>query len=134
MKHYMTRIYMYTPNLHTGHGPFSHCFDEFAPPGWCHEHASVSIFDYLIRANDLTPVLKSKGGLGEEEIHLVKQLILGDQAHAPADFTWNSPPPLKSFLYDIVANHRSGIDVDRMDYFQRVYIPLSIESTVQYGI
>lgn len=37
----------------------------------------------------------------------------------PVMMQWFEPPPHKRFLFDIVANDRCGIDVDKWDYFQR---------------
>jgi hypothetical protein len=47
------------------------------------------------------------------DIHFIKELILGDADEAPANFQWRGRWG-KSFLYDIVANKRNGIDVDKV--------------------
>eukprot|EP00981_Chlorochromonas_danica_P004377 scaffold875_cov183-Ochromonas_danica.AAC.4 len=41
-----------------------------------------------------------------------------DPSDAPPGFLWKGRPG-RSFLYDIVANKRNGIDVDKFDYFAR---------------
>lgn len=121
-----------------GHGPWSHLWDgrvlpSLGVPGhFCHEHASVQLFDLLIRQNNLEPLFDAHG-LGEAEIHLVKELILGDEEEAYPGFKWVGPcSPKKAFLYDIVANKRSGVDVDKMDYFARdshlLNIPASFDA------
>jgi hypothetical protein len=43
---------------------------------FCHEHASIGIFDLLIRENELLPHFLSNG-LGEDDIHFIQELILG---------------------------------------------------------
>jgi HD superfamily phosphohydrolase len=109
-----------------GHGPFSHLFDGRVLPAlgaskdFCHEHASVQLFDLLIEENDLAPLFESYG-LTARERHLIKELILGDEDEATGlpNFKWVGQEPRKMFLYDIVANKRNGIDVDKMDYFMR---------------
>jgi hypothetical protein len=42
----------------------------------------------------------------------------GDVHEAPKGFQWKGRGQ-KTFLYDIVANKRNGVDVDRFDYFRR---------------
>lgn len=88
-----------------GHGPFSHVFDnEFmkqARPGftWTHEVASEEMLDYLVRENDVA--------LSEEELSFIKDLIHG----APRS---DYPQASKGYLFDIVANRRNSIDVDKV--------------------
>ncbi len=53
------------------------------------------------------------------DIHFIKELILGDEHEAPAGFVWRGRPG-KNFLYDIVANKRNGIDVDKVGVY--IYI------------
>jgi hypothetical protein len=59
-----------------------------------------------------------KYGLNEDDIHFIKELVLGDIKEAPEGFVWKGRGE-KTFLYDIVANKRNGIDVDKFDYFAR---------------
>lgn len=82
-----------------------------------HEHASVGIFELLIQENNLMPTFK-EFNLLEDDVHFIKELILGDKCEAPSEFKWIGRKN-KSFLYDIVANKRNGIDVDKFDYFAR---------------
>ena len=105
-----------------GHGPFSHLFDARMLPlvgveHFMHEHASLGIFDILIEENNLMPEFL-KRGLKGEDINFIKELILGSPEEAPPGFQWQGRGE-KTFLYDIVANKRNGIDVDKFDYFAR---------------
>ena len=106
-----------------GHGPFSHMYDARflkamgTAPHFEHEHASIGIFDILIAENDLMPTFR-KHGLDEADVHFIKELVLGDRSEAPPSFEWKGRGD-KTFLYDIVANKRNGIDVDKFDYFAR---------------
>ena len=119
-----------------GHGPFSHLYDgRFIPlmkkqktldggkaihsdeHEFYHEHASIGILDILIQENNLLPIFREHG-LDEGDIQFVKELILGDKKEAPHGFEWKGRG-VKTFLYDIVANKRNGIDVDKFDYFAR---------------
>lgn len=95
-----------------GHGPFSHVWDNhFIPnalPGkhWKHEDASEMMFDDLIVKNNID--------LPENDVRFIKALIAGDPGRCS-----ESSPPEKSFLFEIVANRRNGIDVDKFDYIAR---------------
>lgn len=106
-----------------GHGPFSHLYDgKFLPlvlgnHDFVHEHASIGILDILIEENNLFPVFQSHG-LTREDIQFIKELILGGKSDAPPSLEWKGRGT-KTFLYDIVANKRNGIDVDKFDYFAR---------------
>ena len=94
-----------------GHGPFSHLFDgRFLPQvlgdhDFAHEHASIAIFELLIKENNLMPFFEAEG-LGQQDIHFVQELILGDAEEAPPGFEWIGRGEDKTFLYDIVANKR----------------------------
>eukprot|EP01031_Cornospumella_fuschlensis_P047894 gene47894-58674_t len=106
-----------------GHGPFSHLYDGKLLPSilnnhdFAHEHASIGILDILIKENNLLPEF-AKHGLDESHIHFIKELMLGDPHEAPPGFEWKGCLN-REFLYDIVANKRNGIDVDKFDYFAR---------------
>ncbi|EJD00742.1 uncharacterized protein FOMMEDRAFT_125131 [Fomitiporia mediterranea MF3/22] len=95
-----------------GHGPWSHVWDgHFIPEvlpdqKWTHEDASEMMFDDLVRQNNIP--------FDEGDVNFVKDLIKGSVCH-----TAHSKPPEKKFLFDIVANRRNGIDVDKFDYIAR---------------
>jgi deoxynucleoside triphosphate triphosphohydrolase SAMHD1 len=86
--------------------------------GWDHEHASASLLDYLIDDNSLWPTLAAHG-LVEADITFIKELIFGGPSGAPAGWVWTGRGVAKAFLFEIVANKRNGIDVDKFDYFAR---------------
>uniref|UniRef100_A0AAX7T2F4 Deoxynucleoside triphosphate triphosphohydrolase SAMHD1 n=1 Tax=Astatotilapia calliptera TaxID=8154 RepID=A0AAX7T2F4_ASTCA len=120
-----------------GHGPFSHMFDGvFIPkarPGitWKHETASLSMFDYLVEANGLRPVMEEHGLVLPEDLDFIKEQIAG-----PLDKTawpYKGRQKDKSFLYEIVANKRNGIDVDKWDYFARDCYHLGINNNFDYS-
>ncbi|XP_072014052.1 deoxynucleoside triphosphate triphosphohydrolase SAMHD1-like [Amphiura filiformis] len=105
-----------------GHGPFSHLFDDLFIPvvrpnlRWKHEQASVKMFEYMIEANDLKEVFESFG-LNETDLIFIKEQIAGPLESNKKVYKGRSKD--KSFLYEIVANKRNGIDVDKWDYFAR---------------
>ncbi|QRW02008.1 glycoside hydrolase family 43 protein [Ceratobasidium sp. AG-Ba] len=95
-----------------GHGPFSHVWDnKFLPavsPGssWSHEMGSEMMFDAICADYDVD--------LSIDEQNFVKDLIRGRP-----NLTRDRVPAEKPFLFEIVANSRNGIDVDKFDYIQR---------------
>uniref|UniRef100_A0A804L068 HD/PDEase domain-containing protein n=1 Tax=Musa acuminata subsp. malaccensis TaxID=214687 RepID=A0A804L068_MUSAM len=95
-----------------GHGPFSHMFEhEFLPqvlPGskWSHEQMSVQLVDYMVDQNHID--------IDSDRLRKVKDMII-----ASSKFAVKKSSEEKHFLYDIVANGRNGIDVDKFDYIGR---------------
>ncbi|XP_030496702.2 uncharacterized protein LOC115712545 isoform X1 [Cannabis sativa] len=95
-----------------GHGPFSHLFERevmsMGPGGniWSHENMSVKMIEYMVDENNID--------IDPETLKRVKDMI----TCSPKDVLLTSLKP-KSFLYDIVANGRTGIDVDKFDYIVR---------------
>ncbi|CAL9101633.1 unnamed protein product [Musa textilis] len=95
-----------------GHGPFSHMFEhEFLPqafPGseWSHERMSVQLVDYMVDQNHID--------IDSDRLRKVKDMII-----ASSKFAVKKSSEEKHFLYDIVANGRNGIDVDKFDYIGR---------------
>lgn len=93
-----------------GHFAFSHLFDEFLKKSdkemlhhvfTMEDHEDRSVY-FLRKVNDRL------GLLSEEEVLFVKGCIEGEVV-----------PPYPGFLFDIVSNGVSGIDVDRLDYVNR---------------
>lgn len=124
-----------------GHGPFSHMFDGLfiprARPGldWKHEKASVTMFDHLVKANGLRPVMEQHGLVLDEDLVFIKEQIAGPldtSATQTQKWPYKGRPDCKSFLYEIVANKRNGIDVDKWDYFARDCHHLGIQNNFDY--
>lgn len=95
-----------------GHGPFSHLFErEFLPrifkgSEWSHEEMSVKLVDYMIDENHIDT--------DSDMVKRAKEMILASTKEPSVRSTGD-----KRFLYDIVANGRNGIDVDKFDYIVR---------------
>ncbi|XP_023795799.1 deoxynucleoside triphosphate triphosphohydrolase SAMHD1 [Cyanistes caeruleus] len=123
-----------------GHGPFSHMFDgRFIPltrPDlqWKHETASVQMFEHLITSNKLEEVMESHGLVLEEDMLFIKEQIGGpiDETACVKSWPYRGRPKEKSFLYEIVANKKNGIDVDKWDYFARDCHHLGIPNNFDY--
>ncbi|XP_066509751.1 deoxynucleoside triphosphate triphosphohydrolase SAMHD1-like [Hoplias malabaricus] len=95
-----------------GHGPFSHVFEVFMKEKgkkWKHEQQSVKMFEKLIQRPHVANELK-KYSLLNQHILLIKEFIDTSREMSRQDI---------SYLYEVVANERTGIDVDKMDYLIR---------------
>uniref|UniRef100_A0A8C6WMN6 Deoxynucleoside triphosphate triphosphohydrolase SAMHD1 n=1 Tax=Neogobius melanostomus TaxID=47308 RepID=A0A8C6WMN6_9GOBI len=124
-----------------GHGPFSHMFDGmFIPKArpdikWRHEMASLSMFDHLVDDNDLRPVMEQHGLVLPEDLDFIKEQIAGPLQNTLlllSQWPYKGRTQDKSFLYEIVANKRNGIDVDKWDYFARDCYHLGIPNNFDY--
>ncbi|XP_041375532.1 deoxynucleoside triphosphate triphosphohydrolase SAMHD1-like [Gigantopelta aegis] len=116
-----------------GHGPFSHMFDRVFIPNtrpdvtWTHETASVDFFDLIAKT------LKSdfdKESLEETDLIFIRELIKG--LLPTKDWQGKGRDKEKSFLYEIVANKRNQIDVDKWDYFARDCHMLGIQNNFDH--
>ncbi|CAK0787043.1 hypothetical protein CVIRNUC_010259 [Coccomyxa viridis] len=95
-----------------GHGPYSHVFDRFmARKGrpWHHEKMSVDLLEDILGGEQSHTISRY---VNDEEIKHIKDMITSEKGGQPA-------PPGKRWLYEIVANNRNGLDVDKYDYLQR---------------
>ena len=104
-----------------GHGPFSHMFDgRFIPQTnpdskWRHEDASVAMFQHIVDTNESVRLVFEDFGINDEDVSFIKEQIQG----LPDGADFRSRPKNKAFLYEVVANKKNGIDVDKWDYFAR---------------
>ncbi|KAG8641741.1 deoxynucleoside triphosphate triphosphohydrolase SAMHD1 homolog isoform X2 [Manihot esculenta] len=95
-----------------GHGPFSHLFErEFLPRvlnglNWSHEDMSLRMIDYIVDTHNID--------IDPECLKNAKEMVVASHEHASSRSANE-----KQFLYDIVANGRNGIDVDKFDYLVR---------------
>ncbi|XP_071959324.1 deoxynucleoside triphosphate triphosphohydrolase SAMHD1-like [Antedon mediterranea] len=121
-----------------GHGPFSHMFDGIFIPlvdpesTWKHEKASVDMFDYLLRENNLKEKFREYE-LDDTDITFIKEQIYGPLEKEDKNKKYKGRPEKKKFLYEIVANKRNGIDVDKWDYFARDCHMLGIANSFDYN-
>eukprot|EP00752_Nemacystus_decipiens_P009194 g8213.t1 len=106
-----------------GHGPFSHMWDDAfvkrVGVKWKHETGSVNMMRYMLKGGDRGPsnaidLTAYEPPLDAKDVVFIEEMILGTREQ---DRSGRGPE--KEFLYDIVNNTRSGLDVDKLDYFQR---------------
>ncbi|CAI7999436.1 Deoxynucleoside triphosphate triphosphohydrolase SAMHD1 [Geodia barretti] len=82
---------------------------------------------HLIKENDLMKVMEKDYRLDENDVIFIEELIVGPAKNADEtpttptrhDWEYKGRPESKSFLYEIIANKGTGIDVDKWDYFAR---------------
>lgn len=127
-----------------GHGPFSHMFDgRFIPAvrgnrDWRHETASVDMFDYLVKINHLEEEFQ-KYNLTSTDLDFIKEQIAKPPEltiksnEIESSWPFKGRPKEKGYLYEIVANKRNGIDVDKWDYFARDCHHLGIRSNFDHN-
>jgi len=106
-----------------GHGPFSHLWEQFVSEadsecGWTHEQASLDMFKYLVEMNNI-PLME--WGVGPRDVDFIMELVKGPLGKKGDnnDWAYKGRGKEKAFLYEIIANHTSGVDVDKMDYLHR---------------
>eukprot|EP00698_Gefionella_okellyi_P005718 TRINITY_DN15181_c0_g1_i1.p1 TRINITY_DN15181_c0_g1~~TRINITY_DN15181_c0_g1_i1.p1 ORF type:complete len:480 (-),score=89.48 TRINITY_DN15181_c0_g1_i1:1371-2810(-) len=105
-----------------GHGPFSHVFDNevipYLVPGstWRHEDASTMMFEYLLNENGLD--------WDSNDVSFVQDLIKGRRPTNPGE---------KGFLFDVVANSRNSVDVDKFDYLARDSYNLGLKTSYDFS-
>ncbi|EGC28685.1 hypothetical protein DICPUDRAFT_159857 [Dictyostelium purpureum] len=86
-----------------GHGPFSHAFESWAESTgkhFHHEEMSIKMLDWIIEDQGLD--------YSTDDIKYISRLIRGKDR-----------PKERAFIYDIVANDRNSVDVDKFDYISR---------------
>lgn len=104
-----------------GHGPFSHLYENFCRDEGkevTHEHLSFQILTHIIEKYDLGARLYTFG-LNDAHISMIGEMMWGGASKAPENWKWKGPPMGKEFLYEIVSNDITDIDVDKFDYYLR---------------
>lgn len=103
-----------------GHGPFSHVFDDIFLPNagkdgcYCstHEERSGVLLEMIINSD---PILKNI--VRPEEIAFMKNIINPTKDHT-------------GFIYQIVSNNITSLDVDKFDYLQRDIYMLNFQAKI----
>lgn len=89
----------------------------------------------MMMVNNLFPSFE-KYKLTETDVTFIKELIAGPVLESTActseGWPYKGRGPGKSYLYEIVANKRTGIDVDKFDYFSRDCHGLGISNSFDH--
>ncbi|XP_052060453.1 deoxynucleoside triphosphate triphosphohydrolase SAMHD1-like isoform X2 [Mytilus californianus] len=119
-----------------GHGPYSHLFDRMfnkamkekdpSTVEWKHEEVARKMIVYMIKENDdLKKAFQNKFGADtERKTEFIKDLIDGTKKE--------TEDKARHYMYEIVANKRNEIDVDKMDYFARDCHGLGMKSNFDH--
>jgi len=123
-----------------GHGPYSHFWDNTLIPlqmagnvlhhphekisikKWTHELASKLIIDRIYKNNAHVRGMCDFFDITPGDIEFIKELIdPKGLKHLQDDQAWRMKGrgQEKAFLYEIISNKRSGLDVDKLDYLKR---------------
>ncbi|XP_022229312.2 deoxynucleoside triphosphate triphosphohydrolase SAMHD1 homolog isoform X2 [Drosophila obscura] len=96
-----------------GHGPMSHVWERVCQQHFDHEENALDCVDRIFkdaRHSELVALRDKGSGRG---VQLIKALILGDTEYL------TFPMMGHAYIFDIVHNHRCGLDVDKWDYLRR---------------
>ncbi|XP_028265236.1 deoxynucleoside triphosphate triphosphohydrolase SAMHD1-like [Parambassis ranga] len=126
-----------------GHGPFSHLYDQmFIPsafpnddPQWKHEKASVQMLDHMVETNNLQSSMELYGLNLQTDLKFIKEMIAPqktDLKQRKDEGPQKTDQERRSFLYEIVSNPITGIDVDKFDYFARDCHHLGIKNNFDH--
>jgi len=120
-----------------GHGPFSHMFhdsflSQMSADNWSHELQSCRIFDHIVKKHDKVRKALKAEGIGEVDLVFIKELINSQDYSHNEGWPFKARSKEKSFLYEIVANERTGIDVDKFDYLMRDCYYFGVNCTLDW--
>jgi HD superfamily phosphohydrolase len=104
-----------------GHGPFSHAFEVWLDTRgihFHHEEMSTLMLDHLIDDNAID--------INRDDVRFIQDLILSRDAET-------AKYKERRFLFDIVANKRNSVDVDKFDYLARDTYTTGIKSSYDFS-
>jgi len=98
---------------------------------WCHEKSSIELLDFILENYQID---LSHYGLGDLDLVFIKELIFGplDGQDPKIEYPYKGRGPKKYYLYEIISNKITGVDVDKWDYFLRDNKSLKIGITFDY--
>ncbi|CAG2253248.1 SAMHD1 [Mytilus edulis] len=92
---------------------------------WKHEYVSRMMIDYMMKENkELADAFANRFEDWEEKKKFIKDLIDGNKNEKVDEARY--------YMYEIVANKRNEIDVDKMDYFARDCHGLGMKSNFDH--
>lgn len=105
-----------------GHGPYSHLWEQFIRARnhgqleWEHERTSIDMIDLIIEEDN---ICLEDYGLGDKDLIFIKEMIFGPLDGLTNGYPYQGRSEDKYYLYEIVSNKISGVDLDKLDYLLR---------------
>ncbi|XP_059152284.1 deoxynucleoside triphosphate triphosphohydrolase SAMHD1-like [Physella acuta] len=102
------------------------------------EKLSVKMFEALLEENGLYTKegggrLRDDFGLDNDDIEFIKEQILGEEKYKDGTWILKGRGKEKEYLYEIVSNKRTGIDVDEFDCLARDCHHIGIKNNFDYA-
>ncbi|XP_060569550.1 deoxynucleoside triphosphate triphosphohydrolase SAMHD1-like isoform X2 [Ruditapes philippinarum] len=128
-----------------GQGPFSHVFEKRFMPKmkkkFTHENIARTMFEYMLSSEngqlkkDIQEILTGCGlsRFDEQDFTFICEMIDDPKDIEKREWPYKSRNKDKSYMYEIVANKRNGIDVDKWDYIARDSYMLGMKFNVDYN-
>ncbi|XP_060583966.1 deoxynucleoside triphosphate triphosphohydrolase SAMHD1-like [Ruditapes philippinarum] len=128
-----------------GQGPFSHVFEKRFMPKmekkFTHESIARKMFEYMLSSedgqlkNDIQEILTGCGlsRFEEQDFTFICEMIDDPENIEKEVWPYKGRNKDKSYMYEIVANKRNGIDVDKWDYLARDSYMLRMKVNVDYN-
>ncbi|XP_060566071.1 deoxynucleoside triphosphate triphosphohydrolase SAMHD1-like isoform X2 [Ruditapes philippinarum] len=130
-----------------GQGPFSHVFEKRFMPKmrkeFKHETMARKLFEYMLDKNNGEIKDKIQAIIGacnipnfeeftEDDFTFIKEMIDVPKDLEIGPWPYKGREENKSYMYEIVANKRNGIDVDKWDYLARDSYMLGVKINFDY--
>ncbi|XP_060569551.1 deoxynucleoside triphosphate triphosphohydrolase SAMHD1-like [Ruditapes philippinarum] len=128
-----------------GQGPFSHVFEKRFMPKmkkeFTHESIARQMFDYMLKSeneklkNDIKRRVEECGlrRFEEQDFTFILEMIDDPKDIENDEWPYKGRTEDKSYMYEIVANKRNGIDVDKWDYLARDSYMLGMKVNIDYN-
>ncbi|XP_060585571.1 deoxynucleoside triphosphate triphosphohydrolase SAMHD1-like isoform X1 [Ruditapes philippinarum] len=128
-----------------GQGPFSHVFEKkFMPEmgiNFSHKATARKMFEYMLEYGDERTLKDEIQNIlnecqfprfEENDFEFIKEMIGDPKDISTGLWPYKGRTEDKSFLYEIVANDRNGVDVDKWDCLARDSHMLRLHMTLDY--
>ncbi|XP_060585344.1 deoxynucleoside triphosphate triphosphohydrolase SAMHD1-like [Ruditapes philippinarum] len=128
-----------------GQGPYSHVFEKkFMPKKnpeqlFSHEKVARKMFEYMLNnrnlKEDIQKILQKceKLTFEENDFTFICEMIDDPKTIDAEIWPYKGRTSDKSYMYEIVANKRNGIDVDKWDYIARDSLMLNMKVNFDYS-
>ena len=102
-----------------GHGPWSHTWDSDVvdqDPSWSHEKGSALLLDEILKTEPKVKKSFDQYGITQDHVVFIKELICSEKSVFEKEWPFKARPECFAWMYMIVSNHSTFVDMDRADY------------------